>query len=126
MDKIVLENMRFRSYSGVLAKEKEEGQEFVITLTLLIERIPGCKTDNIRDTVDYGRVYSMVREYVEEVSCDLIEYMAEQIILRVMRAFSMVDGITCEIKKPLAPIDGEFDSMNVIISRTRNDLENQL
>ena len=36
MDKIILNNMRFRSFSGVLESEKKEGQLFVVTLTLEI------------------------------------------------------------------------------------------
>ncbi|MBO4687792.1 MAG: dihydroneopterin aldolase [Clostridiales bacterium] len=126
MDKIVMSNMIFKSFSGVLQQEKENGQEFVITLTLEIPRIKGCRTDHIRDTVDYGKVFDLVKDYVEHVSCDLIEYMAEQIILRVMRKNSMVERITCEIRKPKAPIDGDFEYMSVIIERTREQMEEVL
>ena len=123
MDKIVLKNMRFRSFSGVLQKEKSEGQDFVVTLTLELPVIPGCRTDKLSDTVDYGKVFSMTRDYVENTSCDLIEYMAENIILRIMRSFSLIERITCEIQKPTAPIDGDFDYMSVIIDRSRKELE---
>ncbi|HBY32794.1 MAG TPA: dihydroneopterin aldolase [Clostridiales bacterium] len=123
MDKIVLKNMRFRSFSGVLSEEKAEGQNFVVTLTLELKEIPGCRTDKLSDTVDYGKVFAMTKEYVEHTSCDLIEYMAENIIIRIMRCFSLVERITCEIQKPTAPIDGDFDYMSVIIGRTRQELE---
>ena len=126
MDKIVMKNMRFRSCSGVLSEEKENGQDFVISLTLEMEDIPGCRTDALEDTVDYGAVFGMVRKYVENVSCNLIEYMAENIILSIFRAFSMVEKITCEIQKPKAPIDGDFDYMGVIIKRTRSEMESEL
>ena len=126
MDKIVLSNMKFKSFSGVLREEKENGQKFVITLTLEIPKIKGCRTDHIRDTVDYGKVFNTVKDYVENVSCDLIEYMAEQIIVRVMRDHSMVEKITCEIQKPKAPIDGDFEYMSVIIGRRREELEDIL
>ncbi|MBP5417889.1 MAG: dihydroneopterin aldolase [Clostridiales bacterium] len=123
MDKIILKNMRFRSFSGVLPEEKSEGQNFVVTLTLELKEIPGCRTDKLSDTVDYGKVFSMTKDYVENASCDLIEYMAENIIILIMRAFSLVEKITCEIQKPTAPIDGDFDYMSVIIGRTRQELE---
>lgn len=126
MDKIVLKNMRFRSFSGVLAEEKKDGQDFVITLTLTLKDIPGCRTDKLSDTVDYGKVFSIVKDYVENASVDLIEYMAYQIIVKIMRAFSEVKEISCEIQKPRAPIDGDFDYMSVIISRTRDELEKGL
>lgn len=126
MDKIVLKNMRFRSFSGVLPKEKEDGQDFVITLTLTLKDITGCRTDKLSDTVDYGKVFSIVKDYVENASVDLIEYMAYQIIVKIMRAFSEVIEISCEIQKPRAPIDGDFDYMSVIISRTRDEMEKDL
>lgn len=126
MDIITLENMRFISHSGVLEEEKKDGQHFVVTLSLEISDIPGCRTDDLRDTVDYSRVFSITRDYVENTSCDLIEYMSEQIIIRVLRAFSMIEACTCQIKKPMAPIDGNFDSMNVTIRRTREQLESML
>ena len=126
MDKIVLKNMRFRSFSGVLSEEKTEGQNFVITLTLELKEIPGCRTDKLSDTVDYGKVFSMTKDYVENTSCDLIEYMAENIIVRIMRTFFLVEKITCEIQKPTAPIDGDFDYMSGIIGRTRQELETVL
>ena len=118
--------MQFVSHSGVLESEKEQGQNFVISLTLSIPRIKGCKTDDVRDTVDYSRVFSMVKDYVENLSCDLIEYMAHGIIVMLMRSFSSIEIIKCEIKKPTAPIDGVFESMNVVITRTRKQLEEEL
>ena len=126
MDKIVLKNMHFRSFSGVLPEEKKEGQDFVITLELVLSDIPGCRTDKLSDTVDYGKVFSMVKDYVENTSVDLIEYMAYQIIKKIMRSFSPVQEISCEIRKPKAPIDGDFDYMSVIISRTRAEMEHDL
>ena len=126
MDSIIMENMRFSSFSGVLPEEKKNGQIFVVSLVLEIPQISGCKSDNIRDTVDYGKVYAMVKDYVEQVSCNLIEYMAEQIIVRILRSFSMVEKVTCEIKKPQAPIDGDFDYMSVRIGRSRMELEEAL
>lgn len=126
MDKIILSNMRFRSHSGVLEEEKRDGQDFVVSLELEMENIPACRTDNIYDTVDYGAVFQMVRDYLETTVCNLIEYMAENIIIRVFQKYSSIERITCEIKKPNAPINGDFDYMGVVITRERDEMENLL
>lgn len=126
VDKITLQNMRFQSKSGVLPEEKEKSQEFIVTLELSVSEIPACLTDCLDDTVNYAEVFELARAAVEDESCDLIEYMAAKIILRVMRSFPIIDEITCEIKKPHAPIEGNFDSMNVCITRTRAQLETLL
>jgi len=126
VDKIILSNMRFRSHSGVLEEEKRDGQDFVVSLELEMENIPACRTDNIYDTVDYGAVFQMVRDYLETTVCNLIEYMAENIIIRVFQKYSSIERITCEIKKPNAPINGDFDYMGVVITRERDEMENFL
>ncbi len=118
--------MRFRSHSGVLEEEKRDGQDFVVSLELEMENIPACRTDNIYDTVDYGAVFQMVRDYLETTVCNLIEYMAENIIIRVFQKYSSIERITCEIKKPNAPINGDFDYMGVVITRERDEMENFL
>ena len=46
--------------------------------------------------------------------------------MTVTSAFSEVKEISCEIQKPRAPIDGDFDYMSVIISRTRDEMEKDL
>ena len=126
MDSITLQNMQFVSHSGVLPEEKLNGQNFIVTLILNISEIPACQTDDLMDTVNYAKVFEITRDFVENVTCDLIEFMAHEIILRVMREFEIIEEITCEIKKPTPPIDGKYDSMNVTITRTRAQLEEML
>ena len=123
MDKILMNSMRFVSHSGVLEEEKKNGQTFVVSLELFVSEIPAWKTDCLSDTIDYSKVFEIVKNTVEILQCDLIEYMAGEIMKNVMSAFEEVEKITVRIEKPLAPIEGDFESMGVEITRSRNDLE---
>ncbi len=123
MDKILMNAMRFNSHSGVLEEEKKNGQTFVVSLILFVPSIPAWKTDKLEDTIDYSKVYEIVKNTVEPMQCDLIEFMAGEIMKNVMSAFAEVEKITVKIEKPLAPIKGDFESMGVEITRSRNDLE---
>ncbi|MBR3057301.1 MAG: dihydroneopterin aldolase [Clostridiales bacterium] len=123
MDKILLNNMRFISHSGVLEEEKKNGQTFVVSMELDLPEVKAWKTDALEDTIDYSKVFEIVRKTVEEIQCDLIEYMAGRIIRNVMSAFGEVERIKVKIEKPLAPIEGDFESMGVEIARSRKDLE---
>jgi len=123
MDKILMKAMRFQSHSGVLEEEKKNGQTFVVSVTLYVPDIKAFSTDKLSDTIDYSQIYTIVKDTVENLQCDLIEYMAGEIMRNVMRAEKTIEKITVKIEKPLAPIDGDFESMGVEMTRTRNDLE---
>ena len=126
MDKIILKQMRFEGICGVFPAEKELPQPFLVTLTLEISKIPACETDDLADTVDYGKIFSIVKKTVEEGSYDLIEYMAGEILRNVLSADTMIQAATVLVEKPQAPIDGEFKSMAVEIRRTREEPEASL
>lgn len=123
MDKILMNSMRFVSHSGVLEEEKKNGQTFVVSLELFVSEIPAWKNDCLSDTIDYSKVFEIVKNTVENLQCDLIEYMAGEIMKNVVSAFEEVEKITVRIEKPLAPIEGDFESMGVEMTRSRNDLE---
>ncbi|HPE38120.1 MAG TPA: dihydroneopterin aldolase [Bacillota bacterium] len=122
MDKIKLVGMEFYGYSGVLPEERVKGQNFIVSLTLSIPRIVAATTDNLSDTVDYSQVFDIAQMNVEERSFALIERMAEQIIIDVLHAFPMIESINAVIEKPDAPIEGHFQSMQVDISRSREEM----
>ncbi len=126
MDKIILKKMRFEGICGVLPSEKELPQPFLVTMTLEIPRIRACDTDDLEDTVDYGKIFSIVKKTVEEGYYDLIEYMAGQILRNVFSADDMISAATVLVEKPQAPIDGDFKAMAVEIRRTRDELEEAL
>lgn len=126
MDKIILRKMRFNGICGVFAEEKELAQPFLITITLEIPRIPACDTDDLNDTVDYGKVFALTKEVVEQGSYDLIEYMAGEIVRKTMASSGIIHAVTVLVEKPDAPIDGDFKSMAVEIRRTRDELEDAL
>ena len=60
MDKIVWENMRFYGYHGVLQGEKDMGQKFFVDGELYLDLSQAGETDEIRNTVDYSKVYEII------------------------------------------------------------------
>ena len=118
-DRILLEGMRFHGYTGVLEREKREGQEFCVDLVLEFLRIPACDTDRIADTVDYGRIFATVREVVEESSFDLIERLAGEVAARVLKESVQALAVVVTVRKPHAPVEGRFNAMGVSIRRER-------
>lgn len=119
MDRILMQNLKFKGHVGVLAIEKELGQIFELDLILYCQQIEACDTDQLTQTVDYSEVYQDVSQIMQRARFDLIERLAGQIADHVLGAYQLVYGIEITIRKPQAPIDGEFTAMAVQIYRER-------
>lgn len=121
MDKIILKDMVFFGYHGVLDEEKRLGQKFHVDATLFLSLEEAGKTDDLNKTVNYGLVYEAIKAQVEEKRYDLIEALAENICIDVLSGFALVEKIVIQVRKPNAPVVGIFDYMAVEIERNRNE-----
>jgi dihydroneopterin aldolase len=74
------------------------------------------RTDDIDDTLDYSRAFSLVRVVVEEQQYCLIEAIAAR-IAETLLAEPRVDSIRVRVGKQ-PPIAGAIDRCSVIIERS--------
>ena len=121
MDKIIIKNLAFYGYHGVLNEERALGQKFFIDLELFCDLRKAGKSDDVKDTVDYSEVYKIVKKIVEEDRYNLLEALGEKIAAEILMAFSKVEELKIVIRKPGAPINGIFDYFAVEIRRKRDD-----
>jgi dihydroneopterin aldolase len=121
-DRIVLSGMVHHGYTGVLAFEKRDGQDFIVDVELRMGRIAACESDDLTQTVDYSTVFKEVGDIVERSRDNLIERVAGRIARRLLASHPMVGSVVITVKKPKAPIEGRFDYMAVTIERNREDL----
>jgi len=84
MDRIVLEGMVFSGRHGVRPAEREQAQDFTVDVKLDADLLEAGRSDRVEDTVDYRRVYAIVKEVVEGESVQLIETLAKRIAERVL------------------------------------------
>lgn len=116
---IHLKNMVFYGYHGNLVEENKLGQRFLIDLVLTLDIAEAARTDNLDTTVDYARVYGLVRRIVEEDRVKLLETLANHIIDRVLEASPRVTKVAIVIRKPSVPVDGVLDYVAVETSKER-------
>lgn len=117
-----MKNMKFYGYHGVLPEEQAAGQNFIIDTELFVDLSKASATDDLEDTVNYGEVYSVIADITKNCKFRLIEKLADSIAREILSRYKKVAEITVTVKKPQAPIDGEFDWMGVKIGRSRNEL----
>lgn len=117
-DTISVTGLRCRGHHGVFEHERRDGQDFVIDLTLGLDTQPAARTDDLRNTVDYGSLVARVRAAVEADPVDLIETLAAR-IADVCTADERVEWARITVHKPEAPIDATFDDVALTITRKR-------
>jgi dihydroneopterin aldolase len=78
--------------------------------------------DDLAATADYAALNGLVRDIVTERSFDLIEALAGAIARAVLVATdaTVVGAVEVRVRKPKAPIDGAFDTVEVTITRRRS------
>jgi dihydroneopterin aldolase len=121
MDKIIMRNMAFFGYHGVLAAEKEQGQTFYIDAILSLDLKKAGLSDDLADTVNYGIIFEQIRKIVEQEKFDLIETLAETLCRDVLLYDVRILTIELTVKKPEAPIPGVFDFMGIQLIREQSD-----
>jgi len=121
-DRLSLLGMRFDARHGVLDHEKDTPQPFEVDLVLRADLSAGAVSDDIDATVDYGPLFDLVRSIVEGPSFDLIEALAGAIAAAALAATdpALVDEVEVRVRKPKAPIDGAFDTVEVALTRRRD------
>lgn len=113
-DRIEIYGITGWGYHGVLASEKEVGQEFNVDVLLELSR--ASLEDELAHTVDYSVVAERAHAIIVGESMDLIETVAERII-DSCRGFSDVAAVEVAVHKPSAPISVPFRDVVVRIRR---------
>ena len=121
MDKILMSNLGFYGYHGLLKEEAVLGQKFFIDIELYLDTKEAGETDDMYKSVSYADVYEVVKEIVENKRFNLLEALAENIASEVLEKFDLIKGIMVRVKKPEAPVPGIYDYFGVEIKRTKDE-----
>ncbi|MGH3668214.1 MAG: dihydroneopterin aldolase [Acidimicrobiia bacterium] len=117
-DRIELKGIEVVARHGVLEQEKQEPQVFRIDLTLYLDLSAAGASDDLADTVDYGKLAQVAHDLVQSESHDLIESVAQQIAAAVLDE-PRVDRVRVTVHKPEAPIPLTFSDVAVTVDRSR-------
>ncbi len=111
MDRILLNDLAFYGYHGVMLEENKLGQRFRIDIECGIDLATAGRSDEVTNTVSYADLYDLVRKATEDERFKLIEALGQHIVDRVFESFAPIEWIRIRIRKPEAPIPataGEF------------------
>ncbi len=99
---IHLNNLLFHAFHGLYEEEQILGNNFEVNITIHQLSVPQ-KINSINDTIDYSKVYEMVKMQMA-VPTPLLETVAQNICTTIIDQFSLADWIKCSITKINPPI----------------------
>ncbi len=100
---IVLKEVRFHAFHGVMPQERKVGADFLITLRLGYDLTRAMQSDDVRDTLNYAEVYRVVQVEMEKPSA-LLEHVAGRVANAILRQFPDVVSIDLELTKQNPPM----------------------
>jgi dihydroneopterin aldolase len=119
MDVIRLKEITAFPRLGVGDLEKSWVQKVTLDVELYLDLSRAARSDRIEDTVDYQRVYELVREVSEARKYHLVEALAHQIATGVIDRFG-AERVVVRVRKLSLPFDADLNCVEVELSEGRS------
>lgn len=116
MDVIHIRRLEIFANHGVIPEENTLGQKFIISADLYKDLRTAGKTDNLKETIHYGRAAVLIKQISEKSVFQLIEKLAEEIADALLKNFP-VEKVKVIIEKPWAPVRLPLETVAVEIER---------
>lgn len=116
-DRIEIEDLEVFANHGVFPEENTLGQKFLVSAVLYTDTRTAGRTDDLSDSVHYGRVSVFIENYLREHTFRLLERAAESLAEELLLTVPGLLGIRLKIKKPWAPIGLPLKTVSVEIDR---------
>lgn len=109
---IVLQDVRFRAFHGVLPQENEVGGDFLLTLRVGYPLEQAMTSDDVNDTLNYASLYDIVRSEMQQPS-HLLEHVAGRVAKAVEDAFPQITSIDLKLTKVNPPMGADCQGAGV-------------
>jgi dihydroneopterin aldolase len=116
MGLIQIDNMEFYAFHGHFKEERIVGNKFLVDMVIETDMEKPAQSDNLRDAVNYQRVYEIVKQQMG-LKSHLLEHIAGRIIDAVYKEMTGIKKITIKVSKMNPPMGGKIGSVSVVLSR---------
>ncbi|MEG1538179.1 MAG: dihydroneopterin aldolase [Clostridiales bacterium] len=118
MDKIILRDLEFWGCHGANPGEQEQPQRFIVNAQLFLDTAKAGINDDLRQTVNYGVVFSRLKQIVEQESFQLLEALAEKLATAVLMD-QQISLVQIEVEKCRAIVGADCFRSAVWVERRR-------
>ena len=118
---VSLDGLRFHAFHGVLPQERTVGNDYVVDVRAGYDVSSACLTDDVGDTLNYARMFDIVKAEMAEPS-KLLERVAWRIGEKLMAEFPAIKSLTIRLTKQNPPMgacgDGATVELHLINDKT--------
>ena len=112
--KIEVNGIKLYAFHGCLEEEARIGGHYVVDVTISTDFSLASETDDLSKTVDYVAVNAIVKEEMA-IRSKLIEHVGQRIFSRIKNEMKGVSSLSVKITKLTPPINGDVDSVAIVI-----------
>lgn len=116
MGVVSLEGVEFFAFHGVYEEERRIGNRFSIDIAVDTDVSSAGISDELKDTVDYEKIYQLMAEVMAQPSA-LLEHIAESIIDSVKNYYPQIRSVRIKVSKLNPPIGAICKSASVTLER---------
>ncbi len=113
----------FYGYHGVRSEEQSVGSQYEADVDIYTDFTAISQSDDLKDTIDYHRVYKFMNKLALERKYYLIESVALIIADQLLINFPRITKVSVRVRKENPPLGGVVDSVEVEVVKTREELE---
>ena len=114
MHTIRLNNAVFEAHHGVYSSEQQAGGRFEVDVRMDVDFEEAAKADDVQLTVDYARVFELMKELIINNRFKLLERIAWEIGRRILLEFDQVLYVEVAVRKVNPPLGGSCTSAEVV------------
>lgn len=114
MGTILVEGIQLYAYHGCLEEEAKIGADYIVDVTMKTDFSKAASTDNLSDTIDYVRVYQIVKQEMA-IRSKLIEHVGKRIFDKLKTEFKSLQTIQVKVTKLNPPMNGNVDRVSIVV-----------
>ncbi len=103
---IILQEMHFYAYHGVLPQERVVGGDYTVSVEVDVDTTAAMEHDVVDVTLNYAELYEVVQHEMLTPS-DLLEHLAGRIGKAIMTAFPQVKAVDLIVMKDNPPMGAD-------------------
>ena len=109
---IILREVRFHAFHGVMPQERKVGADFTVSLRVGVDLSLPAESDDVADTLNYATLYEVVKQQME-IPSQLLEHVAGRVGKAVMDTFPQVTGVDVKLTKLNPPMGADCAGASV-------------
>jgi len=114
-----LKNAVFYAHHGVMQEEHRIGGRYEVDVNMKLDFRSAAKEDDLSKTVDYERVYSVIREIITGNKYFLIERLAFLLAERILNTENGLLEVEVIVRKANPPVGGPCDCAEAVFVAVR-------